>query len=272
MAKHVPIGAIRTDRKLEPDDDISESTLAWEIRKSGGLEVPILVDGNYNLIDGLRRLEALRALGHTKVEVTATSMFPVACEHIKRAREHGVGAVPLSPRRIWEIHQALKPVLTATKSHFMTGRRKGTGAKGSAGGRPLLAMALGLGSESVLQAVTQVYRTAANEGNSEKGKRAKEAIRMLEAGETTVYGAVAFMTSNQGLKGNLRKYHEQKDVLDNAIASMRGIIRGLQDLGPLDPRFPLQEAQTKLKDLARIRGQFYRFIRTYDEEIKKHEE
>ena len=178
----------------------------------------------------------------------------------------------MSPRRIWEIHQALKPVLTATKSHLMTGRRKGAGSKGSAGGRPLLALALGLASESTLQAVTQVYRTAANEGNSEKGKRAKEAIRMLEAGETTVYGAVAFMSSNQGLKGTMRKYQEQKDVLDGAIAAMRGIIRGLQDLGPLDDKFPIDEARSRLKELARIRGQFYRFIRTYDEEIKKHEQ
>lgn len=269
MAKHVPIGQIVTNRKLDPEDDISG--LVQDVRKNG-LSVPILVDGNWNLIDGLRRLEALRILGNTKVEVTATSMFPVACELIKRAREHAVEALPLSPRRMWEIHQALKPVLTATKSHFMTGRRRGAGSKGSSGGRPLLSLALGLPSESSLQAVTQVYRTATNEPNSEKGRKAKEAIRMLEAGEITVYGAVSFMTSNQGLKGNLKKYKEQRDVLEGAIAAMRGIVRGLQDLGPLDPKWPLEDAQLKLKELTRLRGQFYRFIRTYDEEIKKHEQ
>lgn len=263
MAKHVPITSITVDRELEPGDDVSN--LARDIRKSGGLSVPVLTDGDLVLIDGLRRLRALESLGYTEVEVVSTSMFPVACEVLTRAREHGVEAAPMTPKRTWQIYQRMSIVLRVTKSHLATGRPKGTGSKASAGGRPMLAAALGYSSVAPLQAITNVYRKA-SEGNT----KAKEAVALLESGETTIYGAVDYVNRTAGgLTGPIVKYPEQKNILDTGIASLRGLLHGLSQLGPLSEEFPGAEKSKYLKELLKLRRDFYRIVKLLDEEINQ---
>jgi ParB-like nuclease domain len=266
VARTLPIEMIIVDRELEPGDDVS--TLAEDIAQSG-LQVPILLDGDYVLIDGLRRLEAVRTLGQTEVEVVATSMFPVACEYLTRAREHGVGAKQLTTRRTWQIYQRMRVILQITKSHLITGRPKGATAKSSAGGRPMLAKALGYRSEAPLQAITHVYRYAEEKVASRRSERAREAVALLEEGSLSVYGAVDYIDRVDGLQGDITKYQEQKDAIEAAINALRGLMFGLFRLGPLDPKFPVEEAQKLSKDLVNLRGQFYRFVRTFNEEINK---
>lgn len=263
--KLVPIEQVLTSRTLAPDDDLT--ALSKHIQDSG-LKVPILVDTEYRLIDGLRRLEAMRRLGFTQVEVTATTLYPVACQSLKRARQHGVEALPLTARRVWQLYNDMIPLLRATKTHYMTGRKKGTGARASAGGRPMFTDALGLHSESYLQAVTQVFR-AAEDPKHALHERALTAVVMLEADPSTPYPALHYMKQKPGLKGGITKYKEQKDLLEGAAAAIRGLMRGLMEMGSLDSKYPTDEARSAVNELARLRTQLNKFLKNVNEEINK---
>ena len=263
MAQVVPIDQIRVIRDLEPGDDVSQ--LAKHIADSG-LKMPILVDGDGVLIDGLRRLEALRSLGMTTVEVVHGLLYPNVCEHLKRTREHGVEAVPLKPRRIWQIYKQLQPIFYATKAHFQFGVRKG-GAKRSAGGRNLLYVALGLKSSAPLQAISSVYRAAEGDPNLPRTRKAQEAVALLDAGEITIYAAVDHMTKERGLTGNTTKYEDQKRTLEKAAASLRGMVKALENIGPLDSQYPVEDLEKIYKELFDLRSQFYSFVRRFKEEI-----
>lgn len=265
MAQMVPISQVTVNRELKTGDDITGLVKSLQ---EDGQQIPILVDADYALIDGLRRLRALQSFGATQIEVFATSMYPAACDLLNRAREHGVEALPISPRRIYEITVSMKPVLYATVNYYKIGRKKGANAKASAGGRRILAKALGLPSEGMLQATLQVFY-AAKDPTTEKGRRALRLLELMEKGEISPYAASNRLTSTEGLHGSIKKYQDQLSALDAALASLRGTMRALEDLGPLDPKFPKEEAEAKYKELYRLRGQFYRFVRTFDEEINK---
>lgn len=261
--KMVPIDQIVINRTLTPGDDIR--SLAKHIHDSG-LKMPILVDADFHLIDGLRRLEALKQLGHTQVEVVATAMYPVACEHLRRTRVHGVEAIPVTPDRLWELYNDMQPVLRSTRTHLMTGRSKGA-AKGSAGGRPLFAKAMGFANTGSLQALGQVYRAAENPDHP-LHERALVAREMIRNGATT-YTALGYMSEKKGLRGTITKSTEQRDLLLGAVASIRGVVRGLTEMGPLDPKYPKDEVLKAVSELAKLRSQLSRFLKTINEEIQK---
>lgn len=263
MGQQVPIDSILVDRQLVPTDDLS--SLMASIERSGQ-RVPILTNGDYHLIDGLRRLEALRRLGHTTAEVIATSMYPQACAALKRAREHGVAAVEVTPRRLWELYEALRPLLNITRSHLQRGRQRGQQIR--IGGRALFIEALGMSSESLLQAVTQVYR-AAQEDPTDRGDRAREAVKRLEAGETTVYMAVDYMRPMVETR-DIVKLDEQRAAFETAAKTLNGLLFGLERIGPLNRRLVKDgEIEEYLRQLKIFRRKFAGFIHRIEEEINK---
>lgn len=261
MAKTVPIDAIATDRTLLMGDDLDG--LAQSIKEQG-LVVPLLVTQDYELIDGLRRLEAARSLGHTEIEVVPTVLFPRACEVIRQAREHGLHALPLTGHRIWEIYSAMKPLLAITRAVNQRGKAKAAGVRPSAGGRPLLAEALGLKSQAFLQAVNQVHTLLSDPTYSVK---AAEALELIEAGQLSYYGAPDFIKKVHGLSGNITGLVEQRQGLEAAITSLNGTVRALNQLGPLHKKLPSAEAQARLTELHAARAKLTRFIKLLTEEI-----
>lgn len=265
MAKLIPIDQVVTDRKLRDDDDVSE--LARYINDQGQ-KVPILMDHDGNLIDGLRRVEALRSLGRTTVLATQTSMYPVVCALLTQAREHGVGAVPLTPRRIWEIYSAARPLLQVTRSAYGAGKAKGQRYDKQIGGRRMLGRALGFNSVSGLQAITHAYR-ALGDPSPERAKRAEEAVRLLEEKKISYYQAVELINRPQGLKGPLRSLSEQRSALQTATATYRGLIRGLESLGPIHKGMPEEELRGYLGELLALRAQMHKFMRLLQEETTR---
>lgn len=267
MGQRVNLIKIKTDRDLDPGDDIS--VLTKHINDSG-LQVPILVDHNLNLIDGLRRLEAVRSLGHTTIEVNVTSMYPQACMWLKQAREHGTEARPLVPQRIWEIYRQLAPLMNITRSHAQRGRKKGQPPKIGLGGRPALVDALGLPSESPLQAITQVYR-AAEEDPTERGDRAREAVVRVNDGSMTIYSAVDHMRMTKGLYGEVVSVHAQRVAFKSLVANLNGLGHGMDQLGQLNPSLTTREIEDWLRSLKTSRRRLATFIHLVEEEIKNRE-
>lgn len=266
MAKQIRIDEVVHDRKLEPDDDITELAIAL---RDQGQRIPIILDHENRLIKGLRRIEALRSLGHSTVLATSTSMYPVVCALVQQAREHGVAARPPGPRRIWDLYRAAFPLLRITRSAFMTGR-KGRGARQPepAGGRAMLSKALGFGSGSALQSINQVYK-ALDDADPEKAQRAKVVVPLMEQGEVSCYQAVEMITKPAGLQGPIRNLAEQRATLQSGVATFRGLLKGLEQLGPISKKMPMEELQGYVGELMSLRAQLYRFTKLLQEETNR---
>lgn len=266
MGQFVPITSIVVDRELEPGDDVTD--LAEHIRDSG-LQFPILINHTGQLIDGLRRLRAVQSLGMNTIEADSKLLFPQACMHLKKTREHGVHARPLSTRRIWQIYRMLIPLMNITRAHLQRGKKKGDGLPiGAIGGRDLIIPALGLDSGSWLQALTQVYR-AAEADPTVRGDLARAGVAGIEDGTMTVYMAAEHMRNPRQLKGDIRKAEEQRSALRAAASALTGIGRGLDQFGPIHPDFDRAEIEDYLHQLRTFRRQFIRFIHIVEEEINK---
>ena len=262
MAKRVAIDSIITDRVLVPGDDLND--LIASIKETG-LEVPPLVTQDFELIDGLRRIEALRQLGETEVVVVPTFLYPRACEQIKQAREHGVAALPLTPHRIWDIYTKMQPLLYVTKAHNQRGKTK-MASKPSAGGRELLSKALGFRSDGELQALVYVFRAL---DDPAKMGRATEAIDRLASGDITYYGASEFVRKTTGFVGDITILSHQRETLESAVTALNGTVNGLNRLGPLNKKFSKEEAEARRTELILVRQKLTRVIKLLTEEINE---
>lgn len=258
MGKTAPIEAIATDRTLDPGDDLTK--LAESIR-SDGLQVPVLVNQEYELIDGLRRLEAVRSLGNADVEVVAVTLLQPAMAWIKRAREHGVEAKPLTPRRIWELYSAVQPIVKATRSHLSRGTRHGRGVNLNA--RQAFVEATGIDGESRLQVITQTYRTALVDGH--KGELGREALKRMESGEFTPYMAVDYVRRNLS-RGEVVATTEQQAILTSVATTLNGVGFGIAQLGTLDPAINAKAYPDIHRDLTKFRRALYQLIRQLEKE------
>lgn len=258
MERTVPIDSISVNRTLDPGDDITE--LAEDIRDSG-LQVPVLVNQNYELIDGLRRLEALRSLGFDAVHVVPVTMFLPAATWIQRAREHGVLARPLTPRRIWQLYSACLPLISVSRSHEMRGKPHGRGA--SVNGRTRFLEAVGLTSESHFQAVIQTYRTAQEQ--TVRGELARQAVDLIERGSLTAYGAIDYVKRNLN-EGIITTAEDQLVLLQNAVHTLSGIAFSLKRMGPLHATVTSAQLAPITKDLRNFRRTLHRLIHSLESE------
>jgi hypothetical protein len=259
LARTVAIDEIIVDRALGPDDDLTDLTQSID---KDGIQVPILLTQDLELIDGLRRLEALRSLGHTTTEAVVTYMYPMAAENLEAAVKHGLHAKPLTGTRIWEIYSKMQPLLYITRSFYQRGKRKGTQLR-SAGGRVVLAKALGMRSASLLQVITQVHRAVEV---PETAAKATEAIKLIEAGEMTYYQGVDFLTKKAGLQGDVVNAAAQLETLDAAATSMNALVRALGRLGPLHKKVPKEEVEAKIAELAYARAKLTKTIKLLTKE------
>lgn len=259
MGQQIPIADIWIGtRVLEPGDNL---TLLTEDIKEVGLVIPVLVDHENRLIDGLRRIRAVQSLGQDTIEVVAVTLHQPAMAWIQRAREHGIQAKPLTPRRIWDLYQTTRPLLNATRSQASRGTRHGRGAR--FGGREAFLSATGIDSESYLQAVTQIFRNA--EEDSEKGRAAREVIDLVADESISPYMALEHVRQRLS-RGDIVKAPDQERVLTTATSTLNGIDYGLSKLGPLSLDFDPGVLKDVLNDLTRFRRNLYRLIRQLEKE------
>lgn len=264
MTKHVAIDSITLDRALDPGDDLSE--LVKSIKEEGQI-VPVLVTQDYQLIDGLRRLEALRSMGETEIIAVPTVLYPRACEVLKQAVQHGVAALPLTPDRIWHLYSAMQPILATTKAHYQRGKRKTQGVRQSAGGRELFVAALnGAMTDGELQALIYTYRALSDPARAQK---ASEALSLNSEGKLSYYGMSEYVRKAIGFTGRIKAPKEQMEVLEAAVTSLHGVLRALNQLGPISPKNTTEEMEAKRAELSAARYKLTKFINMLSEEINK---
>lgn len=258
MPQVIPIASIYTKRTLEPDDDIGD--LAKNIQESG-LQVPVLVNQNYELIDGLRRIEAVRSLGNDTIDAVPVTLYGPALTQLQRAREHGVLARPLSPRRIWDMYRACKPLIALSRSRAMVGRSHGRGVRVE--GRERFLNALGIESESYFQAVTQLYRTAREDDL--RGEVARQAVELVESGRLSIYMSLDYIRRRSTI-GTIVKADQQVPMFQNIVSTLAGISYSLSQLGPLDPAIPKETLADITGELRKFRRRMYQLINQLEKE------
>lgn len=258
MERTVPIASISVNRTLEPGDDVTE--LADHIRDSG-LVIPVLVNQNYELIDGLRRLEALRMLGFTAVHVTPVTLFGPAATWIQRAREHGVLAKPLSPRRVWHLYSMCQPLINVSRSQAQRGTKHGKGAH--VNGRERFIEATGIRGESWLQAVVQTYRMTLEQ--SARGELARQAAALVDRGDLSAYGAPEWIKRRYNA-GNITEAEDQLALLQNTAHTLNGIAFGFKRLAELHQDVTTEQLTPILKDFRTFRRTLHQLIHTLEKD------
>jgi len=262
----VPVDAIITTRRLEPDEDLSKLV---EHIKENGMKVPILIDRNNILIDGLRRLEAAHALGLDSVSVVVATDYVVACNAINAAYAYDVAA-HRTWRRVWEMYRdtqvlmwdRLSMLRQRTAKERMEDARKAGGET-----RDLFTVALGLSSRSMLQAVLHVHRLAESD-TTPLGDRAREAVILLAEGKVTPYGADGHVKRAPGLSGDMVALEDQRNLLSSVASTLSGIAKGLTKMGPLNPGLSPEELKVWLDSMKASRRILVSFIRNMEEKEK----
>lgn len=258
----IPIASIVNSRELRPDDDLTK--LSISLRSGGeGQQRPIIVDEDMNLIDGLRRVEALRLLKKTHASAVVTTTFEDTCAVLDKTRKHGYLSRPVTPLRVWEIFNATYKQQKERGARL----RARPGPERAAGleirSRAMLGEALGFHGEGILAAATQLYKSLLTNTDPSKVEALADIRRRMEAGLLSVYsarGAISRLEKGIFLNGDIVGVADQRQALAAAVSQLNGVARGLSRIGPLGPDFTEAELQMYLKSFEDGKRHLQRFV------------
>lgn len=250
METTVPVDQVIVTRSLKPGDNLDE--LIESITESG-LKNPILLNGNYILVDGLRRLRAAAAAGMKTIPATVTDDFTESVPNLAQAHN----GVPPHERRMYEIYELLRPQIQARFSaqRSMYNRWKpppGQPDRVAYSSRDELARALGGVAYSLITSATAVYRPKADLTKQQR-RVVKEAQSKVDSGEWTAYRGRSFIVSqfrdlNLGMPPA-----ETRDMLLGVSSSLRSIVGILNTLPEAINTRPEVDLKSILEDFERGR-------------------
>ncbi len=269
MIQNIEIRHLSYSRDLEEGDDISDLT---KDMAEHGLQVPILVSPQLEVLDGVRRIKAAQALGDSNINAQVVTTFEELCEGIKNSRLSEFPWRKPSPRRLWQYSKVAQPYIDR-RTHQARIERHGKPRYSKVENRltparTLLTRALGFNSESYYAAATSVYNIAQNP-EDQRYQLANELVAEVDAGNISIYIARDRMEREVHFQGNQRSWGEQRAILSNLVASLSGLVKSTQNLGAISSRIPRAELEGHLADLKNLRNALYKFVRTFEQEIKK---
>ena len=258
MSEEILIELIKTDRKLEPGDDIADLA---NLISGFGLKVPVLLDPDYNLVDGLRRIEAMKILGETKVPAVVAETYEEAIANVKLAHQDRNGVGPKRTRQIELSLEELRIKRTArlrAKYGRVPIHKRGTVPK-EPRTRDLFTDAM---RDINASKYGQVYRQA------EAGvSYAQRLVEEMESGEILASTAISRMEEARKPNGDVRTPTEQRVLLDSAVRTLSGLVKGLDKLA--DPiKLSKAELAVIVKELKIHRTKLASFIRYIEKESK----
>lgn len=247
----VPIADIKTVRTLADESGIGD--LAQEIKKAGKAE-PILLRENLNIIDGLRRVEAVKRLGWSEIDAIVSDDIIYVLEVLQKAHAD----VDISIRRLYEFHVQLLGLNTIRLQ-----RLKNSGqwfVKKRSTSEPRFHL-----SDEVWKTFHLPYRTLYGRSvrlyrASISGNRvAEELVRRVNLGELTFEAASHKFEDKTYARGEVVKPKEQRRLLEVGLRNIATMVAGLDNIGsPIQlPPEELQAFSDKTyflsKELLRIR-------------------
>jgi len=238
-----------------------------EDSKGLSTKIPILVtpqgsvDGPFILIDGLRRLNAAKQLNRTEIWAEVVHTFKDACSNLSTTHKGNI----ITTRRIFEIYMTLVPLMNLY-------RYKSQGKK-QVLAREILYEALGLSSRitpSEFSAILQMYRAA----DLNRIPLAIKMVEVMERGDLSPHAARQQYSRKRfgdprallrGRKvepqGSVLKASDQRQIVNTAIATLSGVTKGLNELGPWSTQISRQELDSWVKELVAQRTLLNRTIR-----------
>lgn len=270
MSIRLAISDLVMNRTLAPGDDVSE--LAAHIQDSG-LKFPILVSPRDNtVIDGLRRVEAVRLLGNETIDAVIPSTLREALDHLAATLAFTKFQRPVGPRRMAQTKRDIVPVVYFERANLNRGVpvRAGTRPRGSVGDQSLIILARMFGvTKSTLGVIGRVF---ALEGTDPPGFVPGELQDMLdgvERGEVRPGSIINRLQQKRLFKGDIRAPQDQRDAMKVAMASLNGVLHGIGNLGPLSTKLTTKELQDLRASLVRLRQFNNQIINALNEEINK---
>jgi ParB-like nuclease family protein len=269
MKQHIDIKDLALGRDLDEGDNLDD--LVKHIQ-THGLKVPILITPQFYVIDGIRRIRALEALGEQFVEAEMVADFSHLVKGLDDSRTFGNGWRKPSARRLWHIHLDSKELIQQriiASRESLRGKPRHSKLDNPLGpSRELLARALGFNSQSYYSAATNVYNIA-NDPGDPRHELANQFVIEVDAGRMTIYSARDRLEKARRFTGEAHSVSEQRAMLVNLVTSLSGVIKSTDKMGPINPHMKKEELQGYLSDLKNLRSKLYQFVRTFEEEIGK---
>jgi hypothetical protein len=250
----IPISKIKITRKVSAKLRKQQIDLANHIARNG-LQVPVLVDANYQLIDGLRRMRAAQDLGVSDITVTVSHTYDESVEALAQA--HATEAVlrlPLSSERIWEISQSTRDqMLQRVRDLGLAAARKQYTGKGRGHNhaRNSLTKALRLSSPAYISDICFFYSRVNEEGVV--GAFARNAVRKMESGEWSPYAAKGAFDRWRKEQAKISDEDTQRGILARATVNLLGIARPVSEVGALHHALTEEELFMWEQQLGQVR-------------------
>jgi hypothetical protein len=244
------------ERAREVDDELFVKL--QESLKNDGLQVPLLVDENYRIIDGRTRGLAALGLGWETIEVEVATTYEVMMVNLTKANAEASIKTQLTPRRIWEIYKDSIGLMKARMDRLkrMNFAEKKRYAKVSPIGHNPLPTALGVGPNTV-QAVRTLYRIAEEDAGA-LGNFCRGEVAKIDAGETSVNSALTrFHDQGRRITGST-DIKIQRNVLEKVLIHLKSIDSALATLGPLSPEATARDIDEWLHALYESNTTLYR--------------
>jgi hypothetical protein len=267
---------IKVSRELTPNDDLT--TLANEIL-AHGLKFPVVVDSDMNLIDGLRRLEALESFALVEdfaVQVVICHTLEDSLSWVSKAQKHGVAAAPVTALRAWQLFSDTyeqQKQRTAEHRGLRKGRPRGEWASIAplARSRELLNEALGMGPGEAFVAVsTLVYKTFATNTDPRREQDFLDVQRSLEAGNITIYEAKGLLDriiKGEAVNNKITNPNDQRSALAITLSQITGANKGIALINPIHPDITTAELEILLRGFMEARREITAFINSLRKRI-----
>lgn len=268
MIQVVKMSLIKTDRELQPTDDIGP--LVADIRERG-LQVPIAISPKFELIDGLRRIKALEKLGEIDVSTLLCTTFEEAVAELDQTRVEGTHWRPPSPRRVWELQNSLRPLVEKRlkdQRALAKGKPQHSRIPALEPSRSVVSKAIGQNSDSYLAESQNLWNIATNETHPEQ-EMALDLLKRVEAGEMPLYGVRPRLDHAAIFGGDVLTLREQERLIKNFIHNLSAVLTAGSRMGPIHPKMSKEDRKNYLKELTLLRRQLYTFVKTFEQETEK---
>lgn len=258
-------------RTIMGDDDLTN--LAEDIGERGIL-VRLLVNQEYELIDGLRRYAAAQKIGLKQVPVVVATSLEEAASALDVAHKPHPLSRPLTALRVWEIIQGTDPYMWQKRKEYgqaTKGAKKVARGEKTPGYKPvtnpsrhLLANALGGRKPSYLQSIRFVFNTAAQPGPWQQ--RALFWRDKVVCEGVSAYSAYNHFREERKQAQYGVSWQVQRDVLTSLPSVLAPIHKSLEGLGLIRPEISLEMAELALQNIRKVNSDLYtvsRNLRTY---------
>lgn len=258
MSERILIESVKMDRELRPPEEVDELARAIAAH---GQAVSVLLTQDLVLVDGLRRLEALKLLGHQTVEADIATTLEEACANLHEAH----GGVPPLHRiwRMWEIKQSLDDLIQERAYHARDrgNKARGSGKPSTAAGpsRRLFVEAFGYKPWDTLITVHRAF-----DPESPVHVRIMDD---LETGHITAHTAWRLMYKAAGFQGHITTGQEQATLLEGVSRQMNTAVQAISRLGPI--ALPSDQLNEHLTGLKKARAALIRNIHLLEEAGRK---